>query len=1185
MQNSTKASFFFLFLFFSVVSQLHGQAGMIVTSSEIYEGRADIVARQCVILEPGFHAKRGSMIHAFIDDVSVPPNNDYHPTTGGIDTINAIPNTDKNYIMTTTMREATSDEGLIDQTARMVEIEYLNDFGEPEMTVLVKGSPEYKNLVGNIVKYDIGGRKARDYLPYESQDSEGVWEDAPTESYYYHLRGWLEGRDADSLPWEQHIFDGSPLNRLTSNKGVGMNWRGHSTQIKYKCNSSAITHWKYDSSDNLEVVSYAVGTLFYEEHTDEDDLGQRIYFDNTGRKVLEETVGNKYGVLRTAYVYNDMGKLRCVVPPMASSPSDGGLCYYYKYDKRGRVCEKKIPDHGTERYVYDKKSRLVMTQDENQYNNHEWTFTQYDVFDRVVLGGCLSTTISRETLQSLFDSQSIVDEQWSAGGPVYGYSGTSYPSTLQVAANLIETANWYDNYGFLALFNQNYDCPASPLGDPVLYDERTKGMLTGSLEKANLDATGINMLHVYYYDSKGQLLCSVSDNHLSGRTNRFFKYNFNGQVSEEATVHYNAKQDSTIVQSRHTYDHTGRELQEYYKVNNGPEFISRAYEYNGIGDVFNTYLYSQDNGNTFSQKLKYHYNIRGWLTDMNDFSNIAYDLFALKLAYESPNATLSDEAYYDGNISQMCSNGRYAKPFGLGLSYDEYGRLFDFNYAESINLNQNTNAFREDYEYDDNGNLIALSRTHKEEQIDVLWYSYYEGTNRIQRISDYSNRQEGYPCVGETYLYDSNGNMTYDPSRYIDVTYNRFNQPLTINSAVTERVVYTYSTIGKKLRKAYSTLATPGSRVTDYCDEFLYEDNELVCIFTPFGRIVPMITANDTLWKICYSLTDHLGNVRVEFVAHGDGQAEQLQQTDYYPFGYIMRRNDYASTRPNHRLYGGKELQDEKVAGRSLKWYDFEARMYDPLIGRFLSTDPLAEKYYSLTPYGYCGDNPMNFIDPTGTSISEFDEEGNYIRTTHDNWWHNLWHGRTGRVVDTNGNTVQSFYFADPQKDVEDLKKGKLTQIHFIKEEEIENMLGKAGVFDEENKIKNRNNRYGFIIKEGKGGGKLDFAMKHGGIESEYSEPYKSLYLVDGVAHNPKNYGNFLFGAAGRALGLTKIELLLGAHYNSLFNSKDNGYKPQFDSTDDQYSIRLGVQHANNHNYKEKSYKVSVGPIQINNIY
>ena len=163
--------------------------------------------------------------------------------------------------------------------------------------------------------------------------------------------------------------------------------------------------------------------------------------------------------------------------------------------------------------------------------------------------------------------------------------------------------------------------------------------------------------------------------------------------------------------------------------------------------------------------------------------------------------------------------------------------------------------------------------------------------------------------------------------------------------------------------------ATPQNLVTDYCGEFMYEDGDLVCIFAPFGRIRPMATEQGTRWRTYYSLTDHLGNVRAEFVAHDSGQPELVQQTDYYPFGYTLRRNDFGSQHPNRRLFGSKELQDEILAGNTLDWYDFEARMYDPLIGRFMTTDPMAEKYYNLTPYEYCVNNPLRFIDPSGKTI------------------------------------------------------------------------------------------------------------------------------------------------------------------------------------------------------------------------
>ena len=64
--------------------------------------------------------------------------------------------------------------------------------------------------------------------------------------------------------------------------------------------------------------------------------------------------------------------------------------------------------------------------------------------------------------------------------------------------------------------------------------------------------------------------------------------------------------------------------------------------------------------------------------------------------------------------------------------------------------------------------------------------------------------------------------------------------------------------------------------------------------------------------------------------------------------------------------YCGKELQDETLAGNTLDWYDFEARMYDPLIGRFLTTDAKEEDYFDISPYAYCLNNPMNVFDPDG---------------------------------------------------------------------------------------------------------------------------------------------------------------------------------------------------------------------------
>ena len=53
-----------------------------------------------------------------------------------------------------------------------------------------------------------------------------------------------------------------------------------------------------------------------------------------------------------------------------------------------------------------------------------------------------------------------------------------------------------------------------------------------------------------------------------------------------------------------------------------------------------------------------------------------------------------------------------------------------------------------------------------------------------------------------------------------------------------------------------------------------------------------------------------------------------------------------------------------------LDWYDYEARNYESVLSRFTTMDPLAEKYYSISPYAYCAGNPVNAIDINGDSIT-----------------------------------------------------------------------------------------------------------------------------------------------------------------------------------------------------------------------
>ncbi|MBS0028865.1 RHS repeat domain-containing protein [Chitinophaga sp. 22321] len=94
-----------------------------------------------------------------------------------------------------------------------------------------------------------------------------------------------------------------------------------------------------------------------------------------------------------------------------------------------------------------------------------------------------------------------------------------------------------------------------------------------------------------------------------------------------------------------------------------------------------------------------------------------------------------------------------------------------------------------------------------------------------------------------------------------------------------------------------------------------------------------------------------------------------LEETHYYPFGLIQKgiSSQAVGTLTNKYKFGGKELQSNEFNDNSgLELYDFQARNYDPQIGRFLGGDKRADKLVQWSPYTYCLNNPLAFVDPNG---------------------------------------------------------------------------------------------------------------------------------------------------------------------------------------------------------------------------
>ena len=113
-----------------------------------------------------------------------------------------------------------------------------------------------------------------------------------------------------------------------------------------------------------------------------------------------------------------------------------------------------------------------------------------------------------------------------------------------------------------------------------------------------------------------------------------------------------------------------------------------------------------------------------------------------------------------------------------------------------------------------------------------------------------------------------------------------------------------------------------------------------------------------------YFVRDHLGSV-VSILERGDDSSFDIsdirEENLYHSYGTLHRGNGIPGMSSNRYRYNGKE---EQPVGTD--YIDYGARLYSPGLGRWLSPDPLAEKYYNVSPYAFCNNNPVNFVDPDG---------------------------------------------------------------------------------------------------------------------------------------------------------------------------------------------------------------------------
>jgi RHS repeat-associated protein len=887
----------------------------------------------------------------------------------------------------------------LDKTQVQTSIQYFDGLDRPIQTIQVKGSPNGRDIVQPYI-YDSQGRDSVKYLPYAvsgSTSSDGGYKtDALTAgagvAYFYNPTGsgtsgtqQSNGIVINPNPYSQTVFEQSALNRVTEQGAPGTPWQpvpnstaGHTVKMSYTLNndtsftSDSVKGRKaawYNANINADGSRTLVANGYYPANTltvtvtkDENWTSGRAgtteeYKDTEGHILLKRQYNytTSLQVLSTYYVYDDMDKLAFVLTPMAAGDAGttisqttlNNLCYQYRYDERGRQTQKKLPGKGWEYTVYNYIDEPVASQDSLQRTANNWIITKYDGVGRPIQTGIWNTAISRSSLQATLTG--ITTNLWEA--PVAtgnGYTNAAWPAT-SVTATL--TLNYYDSYANIPNLPATYSAPA---GASV----QTRGLPTAR-KTAVLNTPTDQLWSVLYYDDLGRTMKTYAQHYLGGTANTSnydaitTTYNFTNQLASTTRQNFTTGSTTTpmlTATNTYMYDHMGRKQKTWEQLtygNNlptGNTLISQA-DYNELGQVQNKHLHSTDS-TSFQQNIAYTYNERGWLLTSSA------PLFAMQLYYNT-----GSRKAYNGNILYQY----WGTPGSLTKNYSYvYDKLNRFLYNTSVTGNNETGV-----SYDLNGNITALHRSGYAN--DNLTYTYMNSglSNQIASIADVAGTNSGLANGTTTFgNYDGNGNMLSvsnagNAAKNKTFSYNLLNLPQTVtantSATTTTTLTYTYDAAGNKLRRKSTGL----SNTTDYISGIQYDGQTTPAfnfIQTEEGEAVYLPSTGGFEYE--YYLGDNLGNTRVTFGTKS-GTANIYQTDDYYPFG--MEVNSYTLLPKNEYLYNKKELQEE------LGQYDYGARFYDPVIGRWNVIDPDIENgQETATPYGYVWDDPIKYTDPDG---------------------------------------------------------------------------------------------------------------------------------------------------------------------------------------------------------------------------
>lgn len=923
---------------------------------------------------------------------------------------------DQNYVKTTVFREAGG-------SSPKANITYFDGLGRPIEQVAHQQSTSGNDIVTPI-EYDAFGRQVKEYLPMVSGQTLNYHGLTGNDIINYYTSPSEPTQEATQYPYSEKELESSPLNRVFKQAAPGARWRlgsGHEVKFRYETNSlNEVRLFRVSTTWNANLLTYNPTLINEGNHYDVNQLYKTITIDENKSGITEEFKDKEGKVIlkrtyendvehSTYYVYDDFGNLTYVFPPIMDVNSItqnaiDDLGYQYKYDDKNRLVAKKLPGKQWEYIAYNSQDMPVATGP--TYNpfggtDEGWMITKYDVFGRVVYTGWYNEEevgpekrVSIQVQLGDWAETAILDGNFTLVDNVpISYTNETYPTT----GFKLLTVNYYDHYNFP-------DVPSIPSdveGETVATNVKT--LATGSWVRVLDNPNQLNSeLTVMLYDIKSRVIRTHKANYLAGFTQIDSKLDFMGKPLYTITQHTREGNTITTVRDEFKYDSQDRLFKHSQRINNLPFERIVLNEYDELGQLIKKSVGGLD-AQPSLQVVDYRYNIRGWLKSINNIENLQHqtdplDLFAFKIAYDDALDELNGvKPLFNGNISETywrTSTDNIKRKYGY--IYDDLNRLRKAIYQKPDASISASNMYNEEIWYDKGGNISMLNRNGDLDSdqagvgpftIDNLFYTYHPTKkNQLMKVWDESYVQlgfkddyEGVADNTDDYTYDANGNMKSDANKLItNITYNHLNLPTRINFGTGQKIEYLYDATGRKVKKTVQH-SINNIVVTDYLEGYQYTNTKLDFFSHSEGYVNVVKDENeDVHYNYVYQYKDHLDNIRVNYSYDAPTETVKiLEENHYYPFG--LKHTNYNTDKKNFKRdevdleikikelptgedlaykykFQGQERQDEL----GLNWDSFKWRNYDPAIGRFMSIDPLTEKYVDWTPYAFSGNRVID---------------------------------------------------------------------------------------------------------------------------------------------------------------------------------------------------------------------------------